>query len=405
MKKNAVNYILDAQALREILEYSSKFYENRFYVVIDAESFEEFDCFQLAYDLLLITNFCQVKLVIIVGCFCSRVKTHKKKRMGFLRQILAVVRKLENYFNSITMVGINAPDNSPKVGYCSFKPEEAIAAAEERSITIVPAVKFEDSKPTGVADVNQVISGLSSADSGRLFSKVIIVSSHDGIYDLSKNFLPQITFHQARNMVKEKIATGQVADIMKIALYSIGELGIERVHIVNGRKSGGLLVELYTKKGFGTMIYRGNYEVIRPAKESDATGIYSLILHYAKREIIQQSFDDIRRNFADFIVATIDGHVVACARLRYFAEEGRAFINSVVVNPHYIRQGIGKKLLAEMEKRAIGAGMNTIVLVGLDWWLYHGGFQEGDISGLPEAMRKDYAQGGNPKKVLIKKLS
>jgi len=407
MKDNGSRYSLDTQDLREVIEYSSRFYENWFYVVIDAESFEDFEdfeCFQLAYDILLITNFCQVKMIIIVGCFSSREKTHKKKRMDFLRRILAVVKKLENYFDQIKIIGIDAKDYSSRFGYSSITPEEAMATIEENSITIFPAVKSENGKPVDIIDVDQVVSELNRADKRKLFSKVIVVSSHNGIYDSARNLLSQITPDQACSMVEEKMVTGQLADISRIAVDSIEELGIKRVHIVSGKKSGALLVELYTKEGSGTMIYKGNYDEIRSAKESDASGIYSLIIHYAKKGLIlQQSFDDVRLNFADFIVATIDGHVVACARLRCFIEESNAFVSSVAVSPHYIRQGLGKKFLVEMEKRATDAGVKTLTLVGLDWWLYQG-FQEGKLSDLPEAIRKEYAQK-NPKNVLIKKLS
>jgi len=57
-----------------------------------------------------------------------------------------------------------------------------------------------------------------------------------------------------------------------------------------------------------------------------------------------------------------------------------------------------------MEKRAKSAGMKMLTLVGLDWWLYQG-FLEGELSDLPEQIRREYAHRETPKKVLIKKLS
>ena len=408
MKDTIEKYTLDAQALREILEYSSKFYDNRFYVVIDAESFEGFEeceCFQLAYDLMLISIFCQVKLIVVVGCFRSRDKTHRKKRLDFLQKILSCAENLKKYFNQITMVGIGEAGNSLRLDHFLFEPSESISAAEETPIVISPAVKIEDGNPVDVIDVDQFISRLTKADERKLFSKVVIVSASDGIFDSQRNLLHQMLSSQAREMLKKEIATGQTADIVRIAVYCIEQLQIGRVHVVNGKKSGALLVELYTKEGSGTMIYRGGYESVRPAKESDAAGIYGLILHYARRGIILlQSFEDIRVHFSDFIVGTIDDHVVACARLRCFAEEHKAFVSSVAVSPHYMRQGIGKKLLAEMERRAKCAGMKMLTLVGLDWWLYQG-FLEGKLSDLPEEIRREYARRETPKKVLFKNLS
>lgn len=49
--------------------------------------------------------------------------------------------------------------------------------------------------------------------------------------------------------------------------------GIKRTHIVDARIDGGLLLELYSRDGVGTMISTDFYEGIRGARASDLENI------------------------------------------------------------------------------------------------------------------------------------
>ena len=52
--------------------------------------------------------------------------------------------------------------------------------------------------------------------------------------------------------------------------------GVHRVHIVNGREDEGLLAEVFSNEGIGTLIYANEYEQIRPAKKKDIRAIQLL---------------------------------------------------------------------------------------------------------------------------------
>ena len=49
--------------------------------------------------------------------------------------------------------------------------------------------------------------------------------------------------------------------------------GVQRVHIINGREDEGLLAEVFSNEGIGTLIYANEYEQIRPAKKKDIRAI------------------------------------------------------------------------------------------------------------------------------------
>jgi hypothetical protein len=50
--------------------------------------------------------------------------------------------------------------------------------------------------------------------------------------------------------------------------------GVKRTHLVDARVDGGLLLELYSRDGVGTMISADFYEGIRPARMADVDGIH-----------------------------------------------------------------------------------------------------------------------------------
>ena len=45
--------------------------------------------------------------------------------------------------------------------------------------------------------------------------------------------------------------------------------GVQRVHVINGRVDEGLLAEVFSNEGIGTLIYANEYQQIRPAKKKD----------------------------------------------------------------------------------------------------------------------------------------
>ncbi|MDD5750870.1 MAG: GNAT family N-acetyltransferase [Candidatus Pacebacteria bacterium] len=389
---------LNMDDLREALEYFSGFRGKRFCVVIDAESFDEYDCMQLAHDFLQISYNCQIELTIVVGCFPLRVSA--KKQRDLLGKILSAQRSLQESIEQLVVADIKGGSAASHF----FKTEEDASRVEERPIVILPAVR----PGKGGNVISSIAETLAQKEFKQApFSKLIIISGSDGIFVEEKTFLPQITADEALQLVKDGKVSLQVAEIVKTAVSAMDALGVKRAQLVNGKEHNALIVELFTKKGFGTMIYRGNYQDARPAINADVVGIHSIVLHYADRGIISlHSLDEITANLKDFVVVTVDGHVVAASRLRIFPSESKACISSFVVHPSYVKQGVAKKLLAGITSLTDGKA-GTITLVDSNtptWWLSQE-FDKGNCSQLPEAVKKELAQRGVPKTILVKKLS
>ncbi len=104
---------------------------------------------------------------------------------------------------------------------------------------------------------------------------------------------------------------------------------------------------------------KGNYIQIRPFTERDEAAVARLW-----REVFPDAPDwnkpeaDIRRKLSVqrelFLVAILDDEIVATAMAGYDGHRG--WVYYVVVSPNFRRQGIGRALMAEVERRLAEIG-------------------------------------------------
>ena len=53
--------------------------------------------------------------------------------------------------------------------------------------------------------------------------------------------------------------------------------GVQRVHVINGLVDEGLLAEVFSNEGIGTLVYASEYQQIRRARKKDVRTIQALI--------------------------------------------------------------------------------------------------------------------------------
>ena len=401
--KNSRLRFLDADGLREVLGYSVQFSRKVFCVVVDAESFEYYDMVQLAYDLRLIVNSRNTKIIVIVGCFSTRMK--RAKKISYPQVIKAASDELQKQLNSIIVPEIS-PAQPTRGGSSLLLPEQVAGAFENDSIAIVPAICSKNPELTSVISVDKILATLTESLEDNHISKVVILSDCDGIYGADREFLAQINSEGMKILIKNGVVAGSLAVVAETAIYAIEELSIKRVHIINGIKPDSLLLELFTKDGSGTMVYSGKYSEIRQAIVSDMGGIHSLLVHYPDLDmVLPHSLEEIGSNIGQFFVAIVDDFPIACARLRLYPDEGKAFLSSIAVNSTYISHGIGLDLLKRVVAEATTAKVKNLSLISkstVPHWL-PAAFKEGGTEHLPAKMQKQYA-GGSPA-VLVRDIS
>src|SRR5882757_8062911 len=98
--------------------------------------------------------------------------------------------------------------------------------------------------------------------------------------------------------------------------------GVHRVHIVDGREDGGLLAEVFSNDGIGTLIYANEYEQIRPARKKDIGAIQLLTRKAVEaEELVRRTRSEIEKSLADYYIFEIDKNPVACVAIHAYPTE------------------------------------------------------------------------------------
>jgi amino-acid N-acetyltransferase len=185
--------------------------------------------------------------------------------------------------------------------------------------------------------------------------------------------------------------------------------GVPRVHIIDGRVEEGLLAEVFSNEGIGTLIHANEYQSIRRAQRKDVRAIYALIqAGVANDELVRRSRSEIERQVDDFFVFEVDRNTVACAALHRYPEQSMAELACVCVDNRYENRGIGVKLIQYAEAQARAAGMARLFCLSTQAFHFFqtkGGFVPGNPEDLPPGRRERYEASGRRSVVLLKALN
>ena len=184
--------------------------------------------------------------------------------------------------------------------------------------------------------------------------------------------------------------------------------GVERVHIVSGREDEGLLAEVFSNEGIGTLIYANEYEQVRPAKKKDIRAIRRLTQKAVEaEELVRRTRTEIERNLADYYILEIDRNPVACVALHVYPDQKLGELASLFVHPAHENQGIGRKMIQFVENKARESGLAKLITLSTQAYTYFqskAGFTEATPDDLPPARREKYDQSGRHSRVMVKDL-
>src|SRR5437870_4456922 len=184
--------------------------------------------------------------------------------------------------------------------------------------------------------------------------------------------------------------------------------GVQRVHIINGLVDEGLLAEVFSNEGIGTLIYANEYQQIRRAMKKDIRHILRLTKNsVASDELMKRTRSAIEKNLNDYYLFEIDRNPVACVALHTYPEQGKGELAFLYVSPSHENQGIGRKLIQFVENKARELGLEELITLSTQAFTYFqskGGFAEGTPDDLPPGRREKYDQSGRNSKVLLKRL-
>jgi amino-acid N-acetyltransferase len=272
-------------------------------------------------------------------------------------------------------------------------------------VPVVPPLGFDGDGKTYRANSDSIAVAVAEALKA---IKLIFMTTQNGLQHEGQ-LIRQMLGEDLRKLVQSASA-GFVPEMVSKARYAAAACaaGVQRVHIINGHEDEGLLSEVFSNEGIGTLIYANEYEQIRPAKKKDIRAIQKLTKKAVEaEELIRRTRTEIEKNLADYYLFEIDKNPVACVALHVYPAQQTGEVASLFVDPSHENQGIGRKLIQFVENKAREIGLTELILLSTQAFTYFrskGGFTEGTPDDLPPGRREKYDQSGRNSKVLVKKL-
>jgi amino-acid N-acetyltransferase len=274
-----------------------------------------------------------------------------------------------------------------------------------RIVPVVPPFGFDGDGKTYRANSDSI--ALAVADALKAI-KLIFIAAQDGLRH-NDQIIRQMLVGDLQKLV-QAAGGGFGPEMFSKAQHAAAAcaMGVQRVHVINGREDEGLLAEVFSNEGIGTLIYANEYEQIRPAKKKDIRAIQTLTKKAAEAgELVRRTRADMEKNLADYYIFEIDKNPVACVALHVYPAQQKGELARLYVNPSCENQDIGRKLIQFVENKALETGLTELIALSTQAFTYFqskGGFAQGAIDDLPLDRRERYDQSGRNSEILVKKL-
>jgi amino-acid N-acetyltransferase len=273
-------------------------------------------------------------------------------------------------------------------------------------IPVVPPLGFDGEGKTYRVNSDHIAVAIATALRA---AKIIFITTQDGLFYQGTLFRQMLASELSQRLVQRR--SDFPPEVLSKAIHAAAACGagVPRVHIINGRVEEGLLAEVFSNEGIGTLIYANEYQQIRRALKKDVRAILSLTKNsVATDELVKRTRQSIEKQLTDYYIFEIDKNPVACVALHVYPEQNKGELACLYVNASHENQGIGTKLIQFVENKAREMGLDELITLSTQAFTYFqlkGGFLEGTPDALPPARREKYDQSGRKSKVLIKRLS
>ena len=378
----------------------------------------------LVHDIALL-NHLGIKLVILHGSRNSidtqlrknniDARFHKNTRITesvALPFVVQAINEVKTYFESHLSMGLpNTPMSGSEISLVSGNfvtgmPLGVIDGVDMQHSGKVRAIKHQTIDDLLALNHIVLLSNLGYSRTGEVFNlpaeelagevaqalkadKLIYVQQE---LDQDETPAKTLSTNQCETLLADSATPDHMRNLLSQAIQAI-EARVKRVHFIDPRVDGGLLLELFTRDGYGTMVTNLFYEGSRAASIDDIGGILSLIEPLeASGILVVRSREQMELEIAYFQVIEKDGMIIACIACIPDREEMVAEIACLAVHASYQRAGLGDQLLNIAEGLALQDGMAklyTLTTQSSHWFIEHGFVDAADFS-LPAAKRANY---------------
>lgn len=205
--------------------------------------------------------------------------------------------------------------------------------------------------------------------------------------------------YRAAERLLERCGAQLEADAGALVAAAVGACagGVDRVHVVDGRRDGILIDEIFSADGVGTMFYADQYIDIAAARAADVPEIMRLLQPQVDAGLLRsRSAADVAERLDDYFVYRVDDTIQGCAALRRL-DDHSAEIESLVVSEGYRGSGTGVRLVTYLMQEARARGAQRVVALttqSADFFMQQG-FTEASPDTLPANRRGGYDRSRN----------
>lgn len=236
--------------------------------------------------------------------------------------------------------------------------------------------------------------------------KLIFLLDQPGVVDEEGELHNELTAAEAERFVREEVRVTDDIDFYLPCCIRAVRHGVGRAHLISRHLDGGLLTELFTHEGIGTMISREPLETMRRAQIDDIGGILALIEPLEEQGVlVKRSRELLEREIERFAVLEHDRKIIGCVGLHTFEEADIAELAGLAVHPDYRDGGRGEALMkyVEREARRLKIQKLFVLTTRTAHWFVERGFEHADVDVLP-MKKKSLYNWQRRSKVFIKAL-
>lgn len=236
--------------------------------------------------------------------------------------------------------------------------------------------------------------------------KLLLLTEQSCHYPVNKQQIQQMTTTEAEAFISKNPDIPEHIKLPLSAAIHGCQQGIDRAHLVDRTINGGLLLEVFTRDGIGTLISSNPYEQLRKATINDIPGILELVTPLEKQgKLIPRSHENLEMNINDYLVIDLDGLIIACTALHLLEDKQSAEIACLAIHEEYQNANRGSHLLEHISNKARELKFQKIYVRSTQTmhWFKERGFVQTDNENLPVSLLKTYNQERNSK-ILFKNL-
>jgi acetylglutamate kinase len=131
-------------------------------------------------------------------------------------------------------------------------PAPIAAVAEAGYVPVIAPIGVDDDGVTHNVNADEAAGAIAQALGA---SKLILLTDVEGVLDAGGTLVPQLTVAEARKNIVEGTIRGGMIPKIECCIGAL-ESGVGRAHIVDGRISHAILLEIFTDTGVGTLLSR-----------------------------------------------------------------------------------------------------------------------------------------------------